>query len=156
MTHPNTEAKQRDDYTCQKCGYRNERTTRLEAHHIVPQSQGGTDDLDNLLTLCSRCHDFAPDHDFIDDYESVVEIYTNTGRKPERDLVYFGARLIDSTHKAMGDDVDDILATLDQTLDARHETDIHTPKCLIWMVNAMPFHARIRHEMEDVLTSPDF
>ena len=43
----------RDRYQCQHCGRKN---TRLEAHHIIYTSQGGKDTLDNLITLCSKCH----------------------------------------------------------------------------------------------------
>ena len=43
----------RDSYTCQICGAKH---TRLEVHHIVYRSQGGTDDEDNLITLCESCH----------------------------------------------------------------------------------------------------
>lgn len=43
----------RDNYTCQHCGTKN---TRLEVHHIKYRSQGGSDDLDNLITLCEDCH----------------------------------------------------------------------------------------------------
>lgn len=43
----------RDGYTCQICGAKH---TRLEVHHIKYRSQGGTDDLDNLITLCESCH----------------------------------------------------------------------------------------------------
>ena len=43
----------RDFYTCQICGAKN---TRLEVHHIVYRSKGGTDDEDNLITLCESCH----------------------------------------------------------------------------------------------------
>ena len=43
----------RDKYTCQICKAKN---TRLEVHHIKYRSQGGTDDLDNLITLCADCH----------------------------------------------------------------------------------------------------
>jgi len=28
----------------------------LHVHHVVPRSEGGTNDLSNLVTLCSRCH----------------------------------------------------------------------------------------------------
>lgn len=49
----------RDDYTCQNCGsgggYQGD--TELHAHHIVPISKGGSDDLTNLKTLCKGCHD---------------------------------------------------------------------------------------------------
>ena len=43
----------RDNYTCQICGAKN---TRLEVHHIKYRSQGGSDDLENLITLCEDCH----------------------------------------------------------------------------------------------------
>ena len=45
----------RDSHTCQKCkGKRKD--THLEVHHIIFRSQGGTDNPDNLITLCSSCH----------------------------------------------------------------------------------------------------
>lgn len=38
----------------------------IEVHHIVPKSEGGTDDLDNAIALCFDCHTHAghynPDH----------------------------------------------------------------------------------------------
>lgn len=43
----------RDNYACQICGKKH---TRLEVHHIVFRSQGGTDEEDNLITLCEDCH----------------------------------------------------------------------------------------------------
>ena len=43
----------RDGYHCRFC----KTTHNLTPHHIVFRSQGGTDDLSNLLTLCLRCHD---------------------------------------------------------------------------------------------------
>ena len=43
----------RDDYTCQCCGKKN---CRLEVHHIKFKSNGGTDDEENLITLCEDCH----------------------------------------------------------------------------------------------------
>ena len=44
----------RDNYTCQCCGKKN---CRLEVHHIIFRSNGGTDDEENLITLCKGCHD---------------------------------------------------------------------------------------------------
>lgn len=51
----------RDGYTCQNCGAKGgpHGNTELHAHHIVPKSQGGTHKLENLQTLCARCHDAA-------------------------------------------------------------------------------------------------
>ena len=43
----------RDNYTCQVCGKKH---TRLEVHHIIYRSQGGTNDENNLITLCKDCH----------------------------------------------------------------------------------------------------
>jgi hypothetical protein len=43
----------RDNYTCQICGKKH---ARLEVHHIIFRSQGGTDDENNLITLCEDCH----------------------------------------------------------------------------------------------------
>ncbi|MEN8007945.1 MAG: HNH endonuclease [Candidatus Krumholzibacteriota bacterium] len=44
----------RDKHHCQApgCG----RTRFLEVHHIVPRQQGGTNQADNLVTLCGSCH----------------------------------------------------------------------------------------------------
>ncbi len=46
----------REHYTCQQCGARG---VPLELHHRIPESQGGPNHPDNLLTLCPRCHDRA-------------------------------------------------------------------------------------------------
>ena len=43
----------RDGYTCQCCGKKN---CRLEVHHIIFRSNDGTDDENNLITLCEGCH----------------------------------------------------------------------------------------------------
>ena len=55
----NTKAKvlNRDNYTCQCCkGKKMKKTDKLEVHHIIFRSNGGSDDEDNLITLCSSCH----------------------------------------------------------------------------------------------------
>ena len=49
-------AKARDDYTCQCCGKKN---CRLEVHHLLPRTRGGSDKLVNLITLCTDCHHLA-------------------------------------------------------------------------------------------------
>lgn len=43
----------RDNYTCQCCGKKN---CRLDVHHIIFRSNGGTNDENNLITLCEDCH----------------------------------------------------------------------------------------------------
>jgi 5-methylcytosine-specific restriction endonuclease McrA len=44
----------RDGYQCQKC-----KTNKgeLHVHHIIFRSKGGTNSSENLITLCTHCHD---------------------------------------------------------------------------------------------------
>lgn len=53
----NTKAKvlNRDNYICQHCKGK-KRDSKLEVHHIIYRSNGGSDDEDNLVTLCHTCH----------------------------------------------------------------------------------------------------
>ena len=53
----NTKAKVlwRDRYTCQNCTGKR-KNPRLEVHHIVYRSNGGSDTEDNLIVLCQTCH----------------------------------------------------------------------------------------------------
>ena len=52
---------ERGNFTCQKCKIQDKTSRILEAHHLIPLVYGGKDELDNLITLCSDCHHFAPD-----------------------------------------------------------------------------------------------
>lgn len=45
----------RDGYTC-KCCHGKHKDSKLEVHHIVYRSHGGSDDAENLVTLCHTCH----------------------------------------------------------------------------------------------------
>lgn len=45
----------RDNYTCQCCKGKH-KDIKLEVHHIVFRSQGGSDEESNLITLCHTCH----------------------------------------------------------------------------------------------------
>ena len=57
----------RDGFTCQMCGavaaephpFEPTRTTHLQVGHVVDKSLGGSDDLSNLVTLCSVCNEGA-------------------------------------------------------------------------------------------------
>ncbi|MCU9808106.1 HNH endonuclease [Paraclostridium sp. AKS46] len=50
--------KERDNYTCQKCGIstNDERNLLLEIDHIIPISKGGMSTEENLQTLCWKCN----------------------------------------------------------------------------------------------------
>jgi len=51
---------ERDNFICQKCKEEDKSCKKLEAHHKIPLVFGGEDNMDNLITLCSDCHHFAP------------------------------------------------------------------------------------------------
>jgi len=57
----------------------------IEIHHIVPESEGGTDDIDNALPLCFDCHGE------VHHYNSSVPIgnrYNDGELKARREQVY--------------------------------------------------------------------
>lgn len=47
---------ERDNYTCQICGKTLKDGVKLEVDHIIPVSRGGSDNLNNLQTLCFDCN----------------------------------------------------------------------------------------------------
>jgi len=46
------EAKRKSDFTCVIC-----HQPFVQVHHIIPQADGGPDDLENAAPLCGSCHD---------------------------------------------------------------------------------------------------
>jgi hypothetical protein len=57
------EVLERDNFTCQKCGYKGDEK-ELEIHHVKLKINEGGDEKDNLTTLCSICHHYSPENDF--------------------------------------------------------------------------------------------
>ena len=50
-------AKYRDGYKCRACGKsKHDDGVRLEVHHIIRKTDGGTDVPENVVTLCEACH----------------------------------------------------------------------------------------------------
>ncbi len=58
----------RNHSICRLCGlaagdsYEDGRVVTLHVDHIVPKQEGGTDDMENLRTLCSRCNEGTRDN----------------------------------------------------------------------------------------------
>ena len=49
-----SQVRSRAGWRCQACG----RRSRLDVHHVIKRSRGGSDfDLDRLVALCRACHD---------------------------------------------------------------------------------------------------
>ena len=46
------QALDRDGWHCRECG----KGGRLEVHHVQHLEDGGSNELENLLTLCGDCH----------------------------------------------------------------------------------------------------
>lgn len=46
----------RDNYTCQVCGKSLKDKVILTTHHNIHRSKGGSDSVDNLVTVCTKCH----------------------------------------------------------------------------------------------------
>ena len=45
----------RDGWRCALC----DSTQYIQVHHCVPRGEGGTDSIQNLITLCMDCHGLA-------------------------------------------------------------------------------------------------
>jgi hypothetical protein len=52
----------RDNHTCQHCKGKT-KDSKLEVHHIIFKRNGGSDEQDNLITLCKTCHNKLHDGD---------------------------------------------------------------------------------------------
>jgi 5-methylcytosine-specific restriction protein A len=50
-------ALKRDRYLCQPCERKGFVTQANAVDHILPKSQGGTDELENLQAICNECHE---------------------------------------------------------------------------------------------------
>lgn len=60
--HIRREVLERDGYKCRECGWHHQKWNpsdprHLEAHHKQQHVKGGANTADNLITLCSVCHD---------------------------------------------------------------------------------------------------
>lgn len=61
------EVLKRDGHQCTKCRWNHKQWNRsdprhLELHHIMPHAKGGKNTADNLITLCTVCHDAVHRH----------------------------------------------------------------------------------------------
>lgn len=61
-------ARERDNNTCQKCGFHDDEMN-LDIHHIKPLHKKGDDILDNMITLCPFCHCISLIYDIMHDFD---------------------------------------------------------------------------------------
>ncbi|PWT76401.1 MAG: hypothetical protein C5B59_06660 [Bacteroidetes bacterium] len=75
---------ERDDWRCRSCRSRND----LHPHHLKYRSQGGKHVLNNLLTLCWKCHQAEHDGHLIivilkvEEFDTVVAFTRIGGWRP--------------------------------------------------------------------------
>ena len=55
------EVRERDKFTCQKCGFKSKDDYALEVHHIKPVKSHPELEFDkeNCITLCKNCHKYT-------------------------------------------------------------------------------------------------
>jgi hypothetical protein len=53
---------ERDHHKCFRCEKESKSGKGLSTHHMMPRSMGGTNDLNNLITLCDECHDIVEEN----------------------------------------------------------------------------------------------
>ena len=66
-----TKVLNRDSKRCAMCGSDGE----VQVHHIIPAASGGSDDYENLITLCYRDHDTV--HRNMDQYSNLLSELAN-------------------------------------------------------------------------------
>ncbi len=53
-----------DKYTCQDCGKKqSDMKQKLDVHYIIDYKNGGTNNIENLISLCRSCHNKRRGHD---------------------------------------------------------------------------------------------
>lgn len=82
----------RDNHTCQRCG-EEPLGVRIGVHHIIPRADGGADVLENLISLCPRCHDIVEDDGtlitrslIINSYEDEVKEIRREREKQDKEI----------------------------------------------------------------------
>lgn len=73
----------RDNFTCVRCD-KGFPSYKLNAHHMIPRDEGGTDALTNLISLCDPCHDFVEINGFTNKAQIMGSYDEETPEKPEK------------------------------------------------------------------------
>lgn len=97
----------RDRFTCQYCGRSG---VELEVDHIQPVANGGTNDLDNLITACKDCNRGKRDMPVLPEgYRLVRESKSRRMQLLVRPSIYDGIKkLADDNNQSVNDYINDL------------------------------------------------
>ena len=95
-------AKYRDGYKCRACGKGKKNGKKLEVHHIIRKSDGGTDVPENVVTLCEDCHKAHHKGErklkFRRPPQHKAEAHMNAMREYLLDALFWSGRRVDVTY----------------------------------------------------------
>lgn len=74
--------------TCQKCSI----APSAETHHKIPRRLGGTDDEENLMAVCSKCH-HELDNEIARQEAERIKTQLAKKRQPKRARIIEGTQL---------------------------------------------------------------
>lgn len=79
------EVLERDGFRCRAAGCG--RAHFLAVHHLAPREAGGSNDPENLITLCGSCHRAVHAHDHSSDFTRGKHIWPRTGGRSAGDAL---------------------------------------------------------------------
>ncbi|MCH8823016.1 MAG: HNH endonuclease [Planctomycetes bacterium] len=99
------------------CICRRFRPVHLQVHHIVEQSEGGSDEFDNLIALCINCHSdvhttrpftrrFTPD-ELKDHRDSVIRLVSEGKLVPSEDSIIDDAHILQAVKEYENTDLNE-------------------------------------------------
>lgn len=121
----------RDGYRCRECGASKDETS-LEIDHITPVARGGTNDIDNLQTLCRECNRMKHTDEWVGG-ETDLEVAENELSALEKQLLEAKEKLKLANNeddeieykfevKKLTDDMDDVKSKIDK-INKKSETE---------------------------------
>ena len=91
----------RDGFACQYCG-RTPPVVMLEVDHIMPRSEGGTDDINNLITSCFDCNR-GKSNTKLEKIPTAIEINLDVLKEREAQAAEYNKFLLKAERRIMRD-----------------------------------------------------
>lgn len=106
----------RDNFTCRYCGRKTPEVV-LEVDHVVPVAEGGTDDMDNLVTACWECNR-GKGKTLLGEVSGSLSLHDQTVLMLERELQLREYNAIkERIRKREDEDIDELISYWDELAD---------------------------------------